>query len=80
MKFIEENDGPIFDFCYIDGAHDWYTDALAFFNSGAALGDVSWIVGDERYGAYLKQVRKDEKDVLSVVSLFMPHWREEYGA
>lgn len=38
-----------------------YTDALAFFNSGAALGDVSWIVGDERYGAYLKQVRKDEK-------------------
>ena len=30
MRFIEENDGPIFDFCYIDGAHDWNVDGFAF--------------------------------------------------
>lgn len=31
MKLIEENKKPIFDFCYIDGAHDWYNDGFAFF-------------------------------------------------
>ena len=30
MELLEENEEPIFDFCYIDGAHDWYDDALAF--------------------------------------------------
>lgn len=31
MKMIEEDSTPRFDFCYLDGAHDWYTDGFAFF-------------------------------------------------
>jgi predicted O-methyltransferase YrrM len=31
MKFIESDDSPRFDFCYIDGAHDWATDGFAFY-------------------------------------------------
>jgi predicted O-methyltransferase YrrM len=31
MKMLEENPSPRFDFCYIDGAHDWATDGFAFF-------------------------------------------------
>jgi predicted O-methyltransferase YrrM len=29
-KLIEQHDQPIFDFCYIDGGHDFNTTALAF--------------------------------------------------
>ena len=31
MRLIEEDPLPRFDFCYVDGAHDWYTDGFAFF-------------------------------------------------
>ncbi len=31
MRLLEEDPAPRFDFCYIDGAHDWYTDGFAFF-------------------------------------------------
>lgn len=31
MKLLEESPSPRFDFCYLDGAHDWSTDGFAFF-------------------------------------------------
>jgi hypothetical protein len=31
MKVLRENDQPIFDYVFIDGAHVWGIDALAFF-------------------------------------------------
>jgi predicted O-methyltransferase YrrM len=31
MKMLEESPLPRFDFCYVDGAHDWYTSGFAFF-------------------------------------------------
>ena len=31
MKMLEEDPTPRFDFCYLDGAHDWATDGFAFF-------------------------------------------------
>ena len=31
MRMLEEDRLPRFDFCYIDGAHNWYTDGFAFF-------------------------------------------------
>lgn len=37
-----------------------YTQELAFNNSGAAFGDFDWVVGNENYGALLKQIRDDE--------------------
>ena len=47
MKFIEENDEPIFDFCYIDGAHDWNVDGFAFLLVDKLLKPGGWIVFDD---------------------------------
>lgn len=47
MKFIEENDEPIFDFCYIDGAHDWNVDGFAFLLVDKLLKPGGWIIFDD---------------------------------
>ena len=47
MKLLQENPEPIFDFCYIDGAHDWYTDALAFSLVDKLLKPGGWIIFDD---------------------------------
>ncbi len=47
MNFIEENDEPIFDFCYIDGAHDWNVDGFAFLLVDKLLKPGGWIVFDD---------------------------------
>jgi predicted O-methyltransferase YrrM len=31
MQVLAEHDGPVFDYVFIDGAHTWALDALAFF-------------------------------------------------
>lgn len=31
MKMIDEDPTPRFDLCFIDGAHDWFTDGFAFY-------------------------------------------------
>lgn len=47
MKLIEENDGPIFDFCYIDGAHDWNNDGFAFLLVDKLLKPGGYIIFDD---------------------------------
>lgn len=47
MNFIEANDGPIFDFCYIDGAHDWNVDGFAFVLVDKLLKPGGWVVFDD---------------------------------
>lgn len=47
MKFIEENKNPVFDFAYIDGAHDWYNDGFAFFLVDKLLKPGGWIIFDD---------------------------------
>lgn len=47
MKLIEENNEPIFDFCYIDGAHDWYVDGFAFFLVDKLLKPGGMIIFDD---------------------------------
>lgn len=49
MKLLEENPVPIFDFCYIDGAHDWYTDGYAFFLVDKLLKPGGWIIFDDSF-------------------------------
>lgn len=43
MRMIEEDPSPRFDFCYVDGAHDWFTDGLLFsgWPSSGGLGLVT---------------------------------------
>jgi predicted O-methyltransferase YrrM len=47
MKMLEEQLGPRFDFCYIDGAHDWFTDGFAFLLIDKLLRPGGWVVFDD---------------------------------
>lgn len=47
MHFIEQYDSPIFDFCYIDGAHDWNIDGFAFLLVDKLLKPGGWIIFDD---------------------------------
>ena len=49
MKFLEENTEPIFDFCYIDGAHDWFTDGFAFLLVDKLLKPGGWVIFDDMF-------------------------------
>jgi predicted O-methyltransferase YrrM len=47
MKMLEAEPQPRFDLCYIDGAHSWATDGLAFFLVDRILAPGGWIVFDD---------------------------------
>ncbi|WP_071517598.1 class I SAM-dependent methyltransferase [Geitlerinema sp. PCC 9228] len=55
---------PIFDFCFLDGAHQWETDGLAFALVAKLLKPGGWIVFD---------------DLNFVLRGCIPNWREEFG-
>ncbi len=47
MKMLEENPEPRFDFCYLDGAHNWFVDGFAFFLIDRLLVPGGWIIFDD---------------------------------
>ncbi len=47
MRFLEEDPAPRFDFCYLDGAHQWAVDGFAFFLVDRLLRPGGWIVFDD---------------------------------
>ena len=52
MKIIEKNSNgnssePIYDFCFIDGAHSWETDGFAFLLCSKLLKPGGWILFDD---------------------------------
>lgn len=47
MKLLEEDPRERFDLCYLDGAHTWEVDALAFFLVDRLLRPGGWIVFDD---------------------------------
>jgi predicted O-methyltransferase YrrM len=52
MKLLEADDAPRFDFCYIDGAHDWATDGFAFFLVDRLLKPGGLIIFDDMDWTY----------------------------
>lgn len=82
MKLIEQNSNnnnctPIFDFCFIDGAHNWETDGFAFFLVDKLLKKDSFILFDDLYWTYaeskglkdtdfVKNMAEDEKTTAQV--------------
>lgn len=52
MKMLEEDSSPRFDLCYIDGAHNWFVDGLAFFLVDKLLNPGGWIVFDDLNWTY----------------------------
>ena len=67
MKMIEIFNRPVFDFCYIDGAHNWYTDGFAFFLADKLLKKDGWIVFDDINWTYTRS--KSMKDTQFVRDL-----------
>jgi predicted O-methyltransferase YrrM len=47
MKMLEEDPEPRFDFCYLDGAHNWFVDGFAFFLIDRLLVPGGWIIFDD---------------------------------
>lgn len=43
---------PRFDFCFLDGAHTWETDGLAFFLVDKLLAPGSWLLFDDVHWSY----------------------------
>jgi predicted O-methyltransferase YrrM len=86
MKIIEQQtkDGvctPIFDFCFIDGAHSFETDGLAFFLADKLLKPGSWLLFDDYYWTYgkspslkktkfVKAMAEDEKTMPQIKQVF----------
>ena len=62
MKFLQSNTEPIFDFCYIDGAHDWYNDALAFTLVDKLLKPGGWVVFDDINWTFAKSPGQKDSD------------------
>jgi len=54
MRFLEKKPAPKFDLCYIDGAHNWFTDGFAFFLVDMMLEEGGYIIFDDYNWTYLK--------------------------
>ncbi len=54
MKFLEQEPQPQFDLCYLDGAHNWLVDGLAFFLIHRLLKPGGWIIFDDLNWSYAK--------------------------
>lgn len=85
MKLIEEHsrDGrcePFLDFVYIDGAHLWEPDGLAFFLVDKLLKVNGWVLFDDLYWSlaesslkeepWVKALAKDEQETPQVLRVF----------
>ena len=81
MNFIEIFDEPVFDFCYIDGAHDWNVDGFAFLLVDKLLKPGGWIIFDDinwSFGASpsvkntprVKNMPEDVKNISHVGKVF----------
>lgn len=81
MKMLEEDPSPRFDFCYIDGAHDWATDGFAFFLVDKLLkpgglvvfDDLEWTYGGSpalKNSEKVRQMPEDEKRTRQVRKVY----------
>jgi len=81
MKLIEEDPTPSFDFCYLDGAHNWYVDGFAFFLVDKLLQNNAWIIFDDLNWTYntspslkntdrVKNLPEDERSVPQVKKVY----------
>jgi predicted O-methyltransferase YrrM len=81
MEMIEQGRHGTFDFCYIDGAHNWDTDGFAFFLVDKLLKKGGWIVFDDldwtynespalKNADFVKEMPKAEKETKQVRKVF----------
>ena len=77
MRLLQEDPRPRFDFCYIDGAHDWFVDGFAFFLVDRLLRPNGWVLFDDMEWSYaaspalgrtdrVKQMPEDERTTAQI--------------
>lgn len=90
MKIIEKHTTdnslePLYDFCFIDGAHSWETDGFAFLLCSKLLKPGGWILFDdmgfrfndtiedreEEISDYLRSLTEEERSVAQIEKVFM---------
>lgn len=90
MKIIENNSygnslEPLYDFCFIDGAHSWETDGFAFLLCSKLLKPGGWILFDdmgfrfndtienqeEATSEYLASLTEEEKHTPQIEKVFL---------
>ena len=54
MKFLEAGMYEFFDFCYVDGTHNWYADGFAYCLVSRLLKPGGWVVFDDLYWSFQK--------------------------
>ena len=69
MRFLEEDPTPRFDFCYLDGAHSWFVDALAFFLVDRLLRPGGWIIFDDLDWTYATSSSLKESEMVRSMPL-----------
>ncbi len=62
MRMLEEGCPPRFDLCYIDGAHNWFTDGFAFFLVDKLLRPGGLIIFDDVDWTYAKSPALGQTD------------------
>ncbi len=60
MRMLEDGEGPRFDLVYLDGAHDWTHDGLAFFLADKLLRPGGWIALDDLDWTFARSSVSDE--------------------
>lgn len=54
MEMLERTPRPMFDLCYVDGAHNWDTDGFAFFLVDKLLNEGALLILDDLNWSYAK--------------------------
>ena len=81
LIMLEEHPIPQFDLCYVDGAHNWFTDGFAFFLIDKLLRPGGWVVFDDLDWTYdtspslkstplVKNMPWDERTTLQVRKVY----------
>ena len=81
MKLLEEDPLPKYDFCYIDGAHNWFTDGFAFFLVDRLLTPGGLIIFDDldwTYASSPSLKNKQEVRHMPEDERITPHIRKVY--
>jgi predicted O-methyltransferase YrrM len=81
LRKIEErsdasgNCEPAYDFCYLDGAHDFTIDGLAVYLVEKLLRPQAWLLLDDLNWSYAADVNPPEPDRFSADEIQAPHVR-----
>ena len=81
LRLIDTQPRPTFDFIFIDGAHLWKTDGLAFFlcdkllseNGYLIMDDIEWSMAknaDPNSNEWIKKYNKEEQSIKQLSKVF----------